>query len=50
MGGGAIESVRLNGRSVLGGSRIRENVRAFFPPGKNQTVPNNEVSVVSRWS
>ena len=49
-GRGAIESVRINGVSVLGGPRIIENVRALFPPGKNQTVPNNEVSVVSRWS
>ena len=35
-GEGAIESVRINGVSVLGGPRIRENVRALFPPGKNK--------------
>ena len=44
----AIESVHINGMSVLSGLNLEknQNVSDFFAPGTKQTVCNNEVSIL----
>ena len=42
---GAIESVRINGVSVLTGWNL-EKCEGFLSPGAKQTVCNNEVSIL----
>ena len=42
-----MNSVRINGVSVIKRFEFRENERAFFPAGTKQTASNNEVTLLS---